>query len=163
MLVRGRSQATRSLCCPKCRPSGALPHRPHLHPAPIHEVTTIYGFRTSQARPLSQGYHLREQTGVRPVSAVGDARASGLKGLRSKTKSHKAQPPEQSNARHILGQSAQLPIRARFAPSPTGYLHLGSLRTALFNALAAEASKKGAFILRIEDTDQVRRQWFNTE
>ncbi|GAO17516.1 hypothetical protein UVI_02002870 [Ustilaginoidea virens] len=44
----------------------------------------------------------------------------------------------------------------RFAPSPTGYLHLGSLRTALFNSLAAKASYRGAFILRIEDTDQSR-------
>lgn len=42
----------------------------------------------------------------------------------------------------------------RFAPSPTGYLHLGSLRTALFNYLHAKATK-GQFILRIEDTDRV--------
>lgn len=55
----------------------------------------------------------------------------------------------------ILKQDANLPIRARFAPSPTGYLHLGSLRTALFNKLAATASNGGSFILRIEDTDQV--------
>lgn len=46
------------------------------------------------------------------------------------------------------------PCRTRFAPSPTGYLHLGSLRTALFNYLLAKATG-GQFILRIEDTDQV--------
>jgi glutamyl/glutaminyl-tRNA synthetase len=46
------------------------------------------------------------------------------------------------------------PVRTRFAPSPTGYLHLGSLRTALFNYLLAKATS-GQFILRIEDTDQV--------
>lgn len=46
-------------------------------------------------------------------------------------------------------------IRVRFAPSPTGYLHLGGLRTALYNYLFAK-SKDGAFILRIEDTDQSR-------
>ncbi|KAI5302689.1 Glutamate--tRNA ligase mitochondrial, partial [Ascosphaera pollenicola] len=46
------------------------------------------------------------------------------------------------------------PARTRFAPSPTGYLHLGSLRTALFNYLLAQRTK-GQFILRIEDTDQV--------
>ncbi|KAK0722541.1 hypothetical protein B0T26DRAFT_643346 [Lasiosphaeria miniovina] len=46
------------------------------------------------------------------------------------------------------------PCRTRFAPSPTGYLHLGSLRTALFNFLLARATG-GQFILRIEDTDQV--------
>jgi len=45
--------------------------------------------------------------------------------------------------------------RVRFAPSPTGALHLGSLRTALFNWLAARATG-GSFLLRIEDTDQGR-------
>lgn len=47
-------------------------------------------------------------------------------------------------------------IRVRFAPSPTGYLHLGSLRTALFNYLFAKHNN-GKFILRIEDTDQSRK------
>ena len=44
--------------------------------------------------------------------------------------------------------------RTRFAPSPTGYLHLGSLRTAVYNFLLAK-STGGQFILRIEDTDKV--------
>lgn len=47
-------------------------------------------------------------------------------------------------------------VRVRFAPSPTGYLHLGSLRTALFNFLFARHNH-GKFILRIEDTDQSRK------
>ena len=43
----------------------------------------------------------------------------------------------------------------RFAPSPTGYLHVGNIRTALFNYL--QAKKLGAdFILRLDDTDSVR-------
>ncbi len=46
-------------------------------------------------------------------------------------------------------------IRVRFAPSPTGYLHIGSVRTALFNWLFAKA-KNGLFLLRIEDTDRKR-------
>jgi glutamyl-tRNA synthetase len=46
-------------------------------------------------------------------------------------------------------------IRTRFAPSPTGYLHVGGARTALFNWLYAR-NTGGKFILRIEDTDQVR-------
>lgn len=46
-------------------------------------------------------------------------------------------------------------MRVRFAPSPTGYLHIGGGRTALFNWLYAQA-KQGEFILRIEDTDKVR-------
>ena len=47
------------------------------------------------------------------------------------------------------------PARLRFAPSPTGFLHLGGLRTALFNHLYARALG-GKWILRIEDTDQTR-------
>jgi glutamyl-tRNA synthetase len=46
-------------------------------------------------------------------------------------------------------------IRTRFAPSPTGFLHIGGLRTALFNYLFAKQNN-GEFILRIEDTDQQR-------
>ncbi|XP_066585242.1 nondiscriminating glutamyl-tRNA synthetase EARS2, mitochondrial [Prorops nasuta] len=46
-------------------------------------------------------------------------------------------------------------VRVRFAPSPTGELHIGGLRTALYNYLYAR-SNDGAFILRIEDTDQLR-------
>ncbi|MEF3694990.1 MAG: glutamate--tRNA ligase, partial [Candidatus Cloacimonadota bacterium] len=47
------------------------------------------------------------------------------------------------------------PIRVRFAPSPTGYLHIGGLRTALYDYLFAR-STGGKFILRIEDTDRNR-------
>ncbi|KAI0122639.1 hypothetical protein F4814DRAFT_409416 [Daldinia grandis] len=47
------------------------------------------------------------------------------------------------------------PARTRFAPSPTGYVHIGSLRTALYNYLLARATG-GQFILRVEDTDQSR-------
>ncbi len=46
-------------------------------------------------------------------------------------------------------------VRVRFAPSPTGYLHVGGLRTALYNYLFARRNG-GAFILRIEDTDRAR-------
>ena len=49
-------------------------------------------------------------------------------------------------------------IRVRFAPSPTGYLHIGGARTALFNWLFAR-HHGGTFILRVEDTDRAR----NTE
>ena len=43
----------------------------------------------------------------------------------------------------------------RFAPSPTGYIHVGNLRTALMNYLIAQKSG-GTFILRLDDTDQER-------
>ena len=46
-------------------------------------------------------------------------------------------------------------VRVRFAPSPTGGLHLGGVRTALFNYLFAK-KHNGTFILRVEDTDQTR-------
>ncbi|KAL1871449.1 hypothetical protein VTK73DRAFT_2057 [Phialemonium thermophilum] len=62
-------------------------------------------------------------------------------------------------ATHWAGETSRRlpngPCRTRFAPSPTGYLHLGSLRTALFNYLLARATK-GQFLLRLEDTDQRR-------
>lgn len=47
------------------------------------------------------------------------------------------------------------PVRVRFAPSPTGYLHVGGARTALYNFLFAKKNK-GTFVLRVEDTDLAR-------
>jgi len=46
-------------------------------------------------------------------------------------------------------------IVTRFAPSPTGYLHIGSLRTVLYNYLYTK-QRDGKFMLRIEDTDRTR-------
>lgn len=46
-------------------------------------------------------------------------------------------------------------VRTRFAPSPTGLLHIGGVRTALFNYVFAKANN-GEFILRLEDTDRER-------
>ena len=48
------------------------------------------------------------------------------------------------------------PVRVRFAPSPTGQLHIGGFRSALYNYLFAKSRSGGTFILRIEDTDQSR-------
>jgi glutamyl-tRNA synthetase len=53
-------------------------------------------------------------------------------------------------------------LRVRFAPSPTGYLHIGGARTALFNYLLAR-KEKGTFILRIEDTDVARSTQESTD
>ena len=47
-------------------------------------------------------------------------------------------------------------VRTRFAPSPTGFMHVGNLRTALYEYLVAK-SLGGTFVLRIEDTDQERQ------
>ncbi|MBI2063592.1 MAG: glutamyl-tRNA synthetase [Candidatus Yanofskybacteria bacterium] len=49
-------------------------------------------------------------------------------------------------------------IRVRIAPSPTGFLHIGNVRTALFNWLFARHKSEGKFILRIEDTDLERSE-----
>ncbi|KAH8304011.1 hypothetical protein KR018_003316 [Drosophila ironensis] len=66
------------------------------------------------------------------------------------------------NQRHLIRQCLQRAlsqsssqVRVRFAPSPTGHLHLGGLRTALYNFLYAR-HLGGKFLLRIEDTDQTR-------
>src|SRR5688500_10264172 len=48
-------------------------------------------------------------------------------------------------------------VRTRFSPSPTGMIHLGNVRAALFSALFAKKNN-GVFILRIEDTDTVRSE-----
>ncbi|MGL4419459.1 MAG: glutamate--tRNA ligase family protein, partial [Gemmataceae bacterium] len=48
-------------------------------------------------------------------------------------------------------------VRTRFAPSPTGYLHIGGVRTALYNWLYARRHN-GQFILRIDDTDAQRNR-----
>ena len=53
-------------------------------------------------------------------------------------------------------------VRVRFAPSPTGYLHVGGARTALFNWLLAR-KEGGVFVLRVEDTDQARNRDEHTE
>jgi nondiscriminating glutamyl-tRNA synthetase len=55
----------------------------------------------------------------------------------------------------VSNSASHKPVRVRFAPSPTGYLHVGGARTLLFNWLFAK-HHGGTLILRIEDTDQVR-------
>ena len=64
---------------------------------------------------------------------------------------------EPSNRR--LASMAE-PVRVRFSPAPTGFLHVGSARTALFNWLFAR-HHGGTFMLRIEDTDvaRSREEW----
>ncbi|XP_019634840.1 PREDICTED: probable glutamate--tRNA ligase, mitochondrial [Branchiostoma belcheri] len=62
-------------------------------------------------------------------------------------------PVRQLCCSHVLQSSPD--VRVRFAPSPTGMLHLGGLRTALYNFLFTKAHN-GSFILRIEDTDRTR-------
>src|SRR4051794_26250847 len=58
--------------------------------------------------------------------------------------------------------SSSTPVRVRFAPSPTGFLHIGGVRAALFNWLYAR-HHKGQFLLRIEDTDLERSEEIYTQ
>lgn len=55
----------------------------------------------------------------------------------------------------MIDPTPAAPVRVRFAPSPTGYLHIGGVRTALFNWLFARRHG-GTFVLRVDDTDQQR-------
>ncbi len=61
----------------------------------------------------------------------------------------------EKNAVSVYKTAMSTSVRTRFAPSPTGYLHIGGARTALFNYLFAK-KMGGTFVLRIEDTDQER-------
>src|SRR5215213_9805359 len=63
-------------------------------------------------------------------------------------------PPWSGYKEHIMIEITP-PVRVRFAPSPTGFLHIGGVRTALFNWLFAR-HYGGQFILRVEDTDEKR-------
>ena len=62
---------------------------------------------------------------------------------------------KKEDASETTDKHPKTPAVTRFAPSPTGFLHLGSLRTALYNYLLAK-NTNGKFILRLEDTDQTR-------
>lgn len=150
-LVRSHCQIHGRRLLKRCQQSVRLPgsngviQRFHAHAARQHGPASTTNTTATGAPTLS------------PDQKRGPRGLSLLKGSKAKMKSGGDSAEKATAAtRYILGQSADQPIRARFAPSPTGYLHLGSLRTALFNIIAARASKDGgAFILRIEDTDQV--------
>lgn len=131
---------------------------------------TLAAAHRGQARSLHASASLARAGADAPVQGGNDGHSKattiseaskatkGFGALRNLKKRGQAQATGGSG-RVVLGQSTDQPIRTRFAPSPTGYVHLGSLRTALFNNITARASKGGSFILRIEDTDQVYPEW----
>ena len=90
--------------------------------------------------------------GDRLCSVLSDARV-GRKGVRSCTELFTR--AIDTGPRPRLARAIMTQVRVRFAPSPTGFLHIGGVRTALFNWLFAR-QEHGVFILRIEDTDQSR-------
>lgn len=142
-----------------------IQYRVLYHPIPLlvrRNFTSSVGRQHDQnsdiAKKASQSpsEELNEQEGKHDRSIKKPSRLAALK-KRDQNVGNKETKVKggETNQRYILGQSADKPIRTRFAPSPTGYLHLGSLRTALFNNLVAKATEGGDFIIRIEDTDQV--------
>jgi glutamyl-tRNA synthetase len=66
-------------------------------------------------------------------------------------------PTDSENPKRSVRDLPRKDVRVRFAPSPTGYLHVGGARTALFNWLFAK-NQSGTFILRVEDTDLERNR-----
>ena len=68
-----------------------------------------------------------------------------------------------SMRRIVTATAATVPMRVRFAPSPTGALHIGGARTALYNWLLARGTRAATLVLRIEDTDRERSTPENVE
>lgn len=85
-------------------------------------------------------------------------RATNLKHYRTSCETTSPSPTKQTGAilnNHSNAGAAEQKVRVRFAPSPTGALHVGGARTALYNWLMAKKSG-GDFIIRVEDTDLAR-------
>lgn len=110
---------------------------------PVSAITNVPGWicRSCRARQATQ--HIRPAA----VNIVWTRKSSSSSTATTNLNPTGTTPPR--------GKLPDKPARTRFAPSPTGNLHLGSIRTALFNYLLARATK-GQFLLRIEDTDAKR-------
>ncbi|KAH8670040.1 hypothetical protein BGZ61DRAFT_363888 [Ilyonectria robusta] len=126
----------------------------HALDAPLNKITKVQKF----GKPERKGGKLSIKSENEDETQGKTKPKSRLAALKKRNKggSDEVGDSAETAQRYILGYPADEPIRTRFAPSPTGYLHLGSLRTALFNNLVSKATKGGQFIIRIEDTDQNR-------
>jgi glutamyl-tRNA synthetase len=132
----------------------------------LHRTAKLYGGYSVGVRLLLDASKRRvpSKLSLRTSFALchtyhGSATASLLRpGVRrSVHPSHLRHQSDIAQAQFGTGRNKDLPAtpaRTRFAPSPTGQLHIGGLRTALFSYLLAKRTQ-GQFILRIEDTDQV--------
>lgn len=159
--LRWRSSVSRSLSCSRCHQPTVLWRRlcsSHATSPTWTKVTNSVNKTGESNRRETSSWdgrpQLRGYVTEAPATTAKTRKVSRLASLKSQANTEgKAAAPKK--VRRIFGQTPDKPIRARFAPSPTGYLHLGSLRTALFNNLVAIASNGGSFILRLEDTDRV--------
>ncbi|QDS75866.1 hypothetical protein FKW77_001713 [Venturia effusa] len=117
------------------------------------ETKLDYSYADGAERKTDKsGTEEKETEGANLARSQPPAQTQGRGGLKIKC-------AKQRDATSIGSRTLQLiptsPVRTRFAPSPTGDLHLGSLRTALYNYLIAKRTG-GQFVLRIEDTDTKR-------
>ncbi len=119
----------------------------HLSPACEHQGhVATQGRCSGRFRPVGQV----------PLPDSAATRLTGLQGRPSAPCNSLGIPSSFPPSAFLLHPSAFLPmVRTRFAPSPTGYLHIGGVRTALFNWLFARRHG-GQFLLRIDDTDAQR-------
>src|SRR5688572_20848496 len=108
----------------------------------------IQGRRTSSSRTASSFWSLP------PEGRMANPLRIGGRAKRVKPEPARERNPELTleDIRQLGGAEAPPPPRFRFAPSPTGHLHIGGARTALVNYLAAK-KQGGQFVLRVEDTD----------
>ena len=108
---------------------------------------------TCQIRRLTADVLRRiERAAVRALSLMGAGLLEATTTVAPRTPDHR--PGEEGRSRNRIMPQTSTPV-LRFAPSPTGMLHIGGARTALFNWLYARHTG-GTFLLRIEDTDRER-------
>ena len=122
----------------------------------LRDPVVIEWICTSCCAKRSRKYSIFNAT----QTSAGERRSS-LKGTRSQRARHGPESSKSFSSTPATWAAPKRkpilpdhPARTRFAPSPTGYLHIGGLRTALFSYLLAKRTG-GQFLLRIEDTDQV--------
>ena len=145
------------------RVHGGLPDaralREHLHGAAAERRGAADGLvDPTRARDVGSEQHARSLSGGRgaPRGPRGAAAAAPEPCEAARREAHGAAAAVGASARiPATVRPVASPVRTRFAPSPTGLLHVGGVRTALFSWLYARHNG-GRFVLRIEDTDETR-------
>src|SRR5581483_8055592 len=130
-----------------CTPGRTRRRRSPSSAAPLHSA------RTRRRPPRPPRFRPGAARSRRPPRRAGARQRRRCAGTR---RERRAEGRASAWRRTITSAISPAPmVRVRFAPSPTGYLHIGGARTALFNWLWARKNK-GVFVLRVEDTDQSR-------